>query len=61
LAKFQRNVGRDELVQRELRQRGWDVMVIWECELRDLSLLKARLFEFLGTPSVGSALQKAPA
>jgi G:T-mismatch repair DNA endonuclease (very short patch repair protein) len=34
----------------KLKKGGWDVMVVWECELGDLSLLKNRLIAFL-TPS----------
>lgn len=30
---------------------GWSVMVIWECELRDLKSLKARLVQIRATAS----------
>jgi len=30
---------------------GWSVMVIWECELRDLQSLKARLVQIRVTAS----------
>jgi len=30
---------------------GWSVMVIWECELRDLQSLKARLVQIRETAS----------
>ena len=33
LPKFQKNVERDRLVTRELRQAGWRVVRIWECDL----------------------------
>lgn len=33
-AKFRRNVQRDRRVRRELIEDGWNVIVIWECELR---------------------------
>ncbi|WP_348627212.1 DNA mismatch endonuclease Vsr [Mesorhizobium sp. M4B.F.Ca.ET.058.02.1.1] len=32
--KFDRNVTRDDRVQRELRALGWRVFVAWECELQ---------------------------
>ena len=33
LPKFERNVARDRLVTRTLRQAGWRVVRIWECQL----------------------------
>jgi len=33
--KFARNIVRDRTVARELKQHGWQVIVVWECELRD--------------------------
>ena len=46
--KLNRNVERDQRVQRELADAGWDVMVIWECETPDAEALKGRLRGFLG-------------
>ncbi|MBC3795037.1 G:T-mismatch repair DNA endonuclease (very short patch repair protein) [Spirosoma sp. LMG 31447] len=34
LAKFERNQNRDKRDCAKLRQDGWDVVVIYECELR---------------------------
>lgn len=31
--KFDRNVGRDKRVRRQLRAAGWRVFVAWECQL----------------------------
>jgi len=42
-AKFAANVERDRRVQAELRELGWWVHVIWECELRDAESRKVRL------------------
>lgn len=42
-AKFERNVDRDRLVQRELKKIGWRVIVVWECEIDDLRRLTRRL------------------
>ncbi|MET4621638.1 DNA mismatch endonuclease (patch repair protein) [Arthrobacter sp. 2762] len=37
-----------DLAQREqLRAAGWDVLTVWECELRDSSVLEERLTAFL--------------
>lgn len=41
--KFRGNVARDELVSGRLREAGWRVLVIWECETRDEMALD-RLF-----------------
>jgi DNA mismatch endonuclease (patch repair protein) len=35
LDKFKANRRRDAEAIRELRQRAWDVLVIWECEVED--------------------------
>jgi DNA mismatch endonuclease (patch repair protein) len=43
LTKFERNVVRDERVQQELRDQGWQVVVVWECETREGSILERRL------------------
>lgn len=31
--KFAENIKRDQVIERDLRNRGWRVMVVWECEL----------------------------
>ena len=46
-AKFDANVERDARKEAELRKLGWDVLVIWECETRDLLSLGAKLTDFL--------------
>lgn len=37
-AKFERNVQRDRRDIAELRTMGWDVIVLWECEIDDGSV-----------------------
>ena len=34
--KFRKNVARDKRNYRELRKMGWEAIIIWECELRNL-------------------------
>ena len=41
--KFDRNVSRDKKNQANLKATGWRVLVVWECELRDLDALAERL------------------
>lgn len=44
-AKLERNRLRDHRVQQELRDQGWGVEVVWECETRDLNELSQMLKE----------------
>lgn len=46
--KLDGNAQRDRLNQASLRKMGWAVLVIWECETRDLDRLAERVTEFLG-------------
>ena len=34
LEKFDKNVKKDQIKQEKLRELGWKVIVIWECELK---------------------------
>lgn len=43
LSKFHENITRDKRAMTTLKRDGWKVLVVWECELRDLELLAARL------------------
>ena len=50
-AKFRSNVSRDLRTAKLLEINGWNVIVIWECEVRDGSFLKVdygRLFNQTG-------------
>lgn len=42
-AKFERNVTRDRRNRSALKELGWRVAVVWECELRDTQRLRSRL------------------
>lgn len=50
--KFQTNVKRDKQVRGLLRQDGWRVITVWECELRDPKRLTRRLQREIGLSSV---------
>jgi DNA mismatch endonuclease (patch repair protein) len=41
--KFARTVARDARNQELLKAGGWRILVIWECELRDLAALRTRV------------------
>lgn len=45
--KLEGNRARDALKRAQLRAQGWDVMVVWECQLRDFDELLARIETFL--------------
>lgn len=45
--KLARNVARDAEAERLLREAGWGVAVVWECELGDQAAVTARLRSFL--------------
>jgi len=45
--KFRDNVARDRRARRELRNLGWSVMTVWQCDLKKTTRLSERLREFL--------------
>jgi DNA mismatch endonuclease (patch repair protein) len=45
--KFADNVDRDKRNIEELAELGWRVLVVWECETKDLPTLKDKLQTFL--------------
>jgi DNA mismatch endonuclease (patch repair protein) len=47
--KISRNAKRDKENVSEVRKLGWDVMVIWQCELGNEAELQGRLESFLGS------------
>lgn len=47
-AKLDGNARRDRLNQAALREKGWDVLVIWECETKDVDRLVKEVTAFLG-------------
>jgi DNA mismatch endonuclease (patch repair protein) len=49
--KFKANVARDAKVQSQLSELGWDVMVVWECEIRNGERLMEQIEIFLGPPA----------
>lgn len=46
--KLAANVERDRQARDALEERGWRVLVIWECETHDLHIVRGRLSRFLG-------------
>jgi DNA mismatch endonuclease, patch repair protein len=52
--KFKENVERDRNTHAALSRLGWNVIVVWECELRDEETLAERLESELADTSVVS-------
>lgn len=48
-AKFNANVNRDRSNIAELQRQGWDVLTIWECEIKQPENLHSILTTFLST------------
>lgn len=46
-AKIEGNRKRDQRSVAALRELGWDVLIVWECEVRDSVRLESRLRDFL--------------
>lgn len=49
--KLARNVVRDTASQEALFAAGWDVLVLWECEIKRGVDIQDRLVRFLGPPA----------
>jgi DNA mismatch endonuclease (patch repair protein) len=47
--KLERNKARDAQVRREIHALGWQAMVIWECQIKNLARLQDRITAFLET------------
>ena len=45
--KLARNRARDEEKCAELHEAGWDVLTLWQCEIKDRTALAERLAAFL--------------
>ena len=47
LPKLTRNVERDAENQTRLAQLGWEALIVWECEIKNTSVLRDRIRAFL--------------
>lgn len=50
-SKLERTKQRDAANQQRLIENGWESLIIWECELRDISSLSFRIKQFLDAPA----------
>ena len=44
-AKFRENINRDKLNQENLSSKGWKIIIVWECEIKDQDFDLNRLFK----------------
>lgn len=54
--KLTRNKRRDKETEKRLRAAGWDVLTLWECELKNAAQLRKRLAGFLRRRRIGGRL-----
>ena len=52
-AKLARNVERDAEQAQALAERGWQTVIVWECQCSDEARLQATLTQLLGPPRRG--------
>lgn len=48
IPKLEGNRERDVKNQKYLTEQGWELLVVWECQLLDVEALRVRVGEFLG-------------
>ena len=51
--KLKKNKRRDGENEKKLRAAGWDVLTIWECEIKGLTAVTRRIDGFLSAPTGG--------
>lgn len=51
LPKFAKNVERDLAAQSALRELGWNLVIIWECETKKIDLLRQKIYEAFAASS----------
>ena len=47
IAKFERNVQRFNEVSKQIQVLGWNVVVVWECEVKDIETLTKKVCNLL--------------
>jgi len=51
IPKLTKNAERDAQAIKALERQGWRVLVVWECELKDIDQVVARIAEYLEAPA----------
>ena len=47
-AKFEGNEQHDRVVEAQLKAEGWQLLVVWQCEIAEKLAIQQRLINFLG-------------
>jgi DNA mismatch endonuclease (patch repair protein) len=47
IPKLKRNRERDEIILLNLKELGWTTLVLWECELKNIDIIKSKIKQFL--------------
>ena len=47
IEKIRKNIERDTKSQSELQSLGWSVLIIWECEIKNLDKIACKIIEYL--------------
>jgi DNA mismatch endonuclease (patch repair protein) len=50
--KLERNRERDRRIKSELIKRGWEVLTVWECQLKNLASVSRRVRTFLNSDEI---------
>lgn len=45
--KLDKNIERDSVTNKNLKKLGWEVLIVWSCEVKDIDQLKNKLLSFL--------------
>ena len=48
IPKLERNRQRDMECQRHLAEIGWEYHIVWECQLKEMDIVRENLIQFLG-------------
>jgi DNA mismatch endonuclease (patch repair protein) len=48
--KVESNLARDSRVVAALQSLGWEVLTVWQCEVRDIAAVERRLIAYLTSP-----------
>ena len=54
IPKLSRNVARDAQHIRDLKKDGWNVLIIWECETKEIPSIQRKILKFLGSKTLSS-------
>lgn len=45
--KLDKNIARDKINMKKIKELGWDILVVWTCELKNMDTLKNKIISFL--------------